>query len=99
MPYSCAVLVASEILTWNEFEAKYGRSRKVKDEERRHQEVFEANVRDIEAINSRYLSYAFGVDEFSDLTVEESMSMLPGSPTPSDEGDNSTLTHKKKKKK
>ena len=30
---SCAVLVASEILTWNELEAKYGRSRKVKDEE------------------------------------------------------------------
>ena len=30
---SCAVLVASEILTRNELEAKYGRSRKVKDEE------------------------------------------------------------------
>ena len=49
---------------------------------------------DIEAINSRRLSYTIGVDEFSDLTAEESMSVSPGSPTPSDEGDNSVLTEK-----
>ena len=56
-------------------------------------------MRDIEEINSRYLSYAFGVDEFSDLTVEESMSMLPGSPTPSDEGDDSERKKKRGEKK
>ena len=48
--------------------------------------VFEANVRDIEAINS-HLSYMLGVNEFSDFTTGESMSVLRGSPTPSDEDD------------
>jgi hypothetical protein len=63
---------------WSDFKNTFGKFYNGIDEESARFGVFKANVDIIEAVNGKNLSYALGVNQFSDLTADEFASQYTG---------------------
>ncbi|KAF4687652.1 hypothetical protein FOZ60_003622 [Perkinsus olseni] len=53
------------------FQRKHGKRYKDEAEERKRAKIFQSNLEYIEKVNAQNLSYALGVNQYSDLTFEE----------------------------
>jgi len=64
---------------FEDFKQKFGKSYKTKEEEEKRFGIFKQNIKTIDDHNAKYAagkeSYGLGVNQFSDLTVEEANTM------------------------
>jgi len=64
---------------FEDFKQKFGKSYQTKEEEEKRFGIFKQNIKTIDDHNAKYaagkVSYSLGVNQFSDLTVEEANTM------------------------
>ena len=66
-----ATLIDPDLPRFEKFISEYGRSYITKEERENRFDIFKANMRYVDDINSRGLSYQLGVNQFADKTDEE----------------------------
>lgn len=92
-----SLVLSANALSYNEwvraFPKNYGKNY-IADNEEYRRSIFEQNLREIEAINSRGLSWTAGVNEYADLTWEEFKTQIGLATAPQ----NCSATHSNHKK-
>lgn len=72
---ACTASAAS--LSWDEWKNEYGKNY-AGDEEVVRQQIFEANVKEIDAHNAKNLSWKMDVNQFTDLSTDEFIAQYTG---------------------
>ena len=76
-------VMASGSKSFSRFQAEYGKRYSSKAELTTRQAIFESNLQKISEHNAKYLkgevSYEMGVNQFTDLTLDEFQATLTGS--------------------